>query len=265
LKTLFTIGAGSEDSDTLLVELGHDHFCYALLNRTSKVFNKITYTALDEFEDVEKLEEIFGTIDSSNVDKIVVCSSHVQALLVPQKFFSEDVWLPELMYDTQNVRHFKDRIPEWQIVAAYSLPEVLFQMITKKLPSPAFYHAYTPALKIYNGFTAPDQVDIHFTTQFFRVLVKKDKDVHLAQTYAYKTPLDVVYFLLKIFNEFHLDQTSAFLVISGLIDVDSAMYQELHHYFLNLHFAQPPVYSVPQNDHPAYYFNSLYNLASCVS
>jgi hypothetical protein len=265
LKTLFTIGDASNGSDTLLVELGQDHFCYAFLDRNSKAFSKISYTALDEFEEMDKLEEIFGYLDPGNVDKIVVCSSHVQALLVPQKFFNEEVWLPELVYDQYETRHFKDRIPEWQVINVYSLPEVVYEMVNRKLPSALYFHAYTPALKINNGFTSPDQVDIHFSTQFFRVLVKKEQEVHLAQTYAYKTPLDVVYFLLKIFNEFSLDQTSAFLVISGLIDIDSAMYQELHHYFLNLHFAQPPAYSVPDNEHPAYYFNSLYNLASCVS
>jgi hypothetical protein len=89
--------------------------------------------------------------------------------------------------------------------------------------------------------------------------------VQLAQVYAYKTPLDVVYFLLKICYEFALDQSEVFLILSGLIDQDSAMYAELYNYFLNLHFAQAPLFSLPENDYPHHYFTSLYNLAACVS
>jgi hypothetical protein len=112
---------------------------------------------------------------------------------------------------------------------------------------------------------AADQIDLHFTTQDFRVLVKKDQHVLLAQTYQYKTPLDVVYYLLKISYEFDLDQSSTFLIVSGLIEKDSALYQELHNYFVQLHFAQATTYELPENSHPHYYFTSLYNLASCVS
>jgi hypothetical protein len=53
---------------------------------------------------------------------------------------------------------------------------------------------------------AEDQIAIHFTTQQFRVLVKQGAQLQLAQTYAYKTPLDVVYYLLKICSELGLDQ-----------------------------------------------------------
>jgi hypothetical protein len=77
--------------------------------------------------------------------------------------------------------------------------------------------------------------------------------------------LDVVYYLLKICYELNLDQSETYVVVSGLIDKDSALYNELHNYFLNLHFAQAPSYSLPQNEHPHYYFTSLYNLAACVS
>jgi len=96
-------------------------------------------------------------------------------------------------------------------------------------------------------------------------MVKKNKQLQLAQAYSYKTPLDVVYYLLKICYEFGLDQSEVFVILSGLIDQDSAMYSELHSYFLNLYFAQPPPYSVPENEYPHHYFTSLYNLAACVS
>jgi hypothetical protein len=170
-----------------------------------------------------------------------------------------------VIYDTIADTHFTDRVADWQIVNSYSLPGTIHDRIVKQFPSAVFFHAYTPSLKIYNGFVAADQVDLHFTTHNFRVLVKKSQQVHLAQTYSYKTPLDVVYYLLKICYEFKLEQAEVFLIVSGLIDQDSAMYSELHNYFLNIHFAHAPSYTLPETEHPHYYFSSLYNLAACVS
>lgn len=264
MKTLFTIGTDNSNSETLLLELGQDHCCYAFLNRASKTFSKISYNALEEFEDTAGLSDLLQNLHIEQLESVVVCSAHAKALLIPQQYFTTDYFFPGLV-DELPGHQLNDMIPEWQLVASYAIPSYLFEIVNAKLPPPVYFHAYTPTLKIYNGFTASDQVDIHFTTQFFRVLVKKGKQIHLAQTYPYKTPLDVVYFLLKIFHEFNLNQSAVFLIISGLIDKDSALFLELHHYFLNLHFAHSPAYMIPESDLPAYYFNSLYNLASCVS
>jgi hypothetical protein len=108
-------------------------------------------------------------------------------------------------------------------------------------------------------------LEVHIATQQFSVLVKKDNQVQLAQTYSYKSPLDVVYFLLKICYEFQLEQSSVFVILSGLVEKDSAMYKELHNYFTNLHFAEAAPYELPQNELPRHYFTSLYNLAACAS
>ncbi len=264
MKTLFTIGSENSSTDILLLEIGQDHCCYAYLDSEKKAFEFVKYISFDDHEAEEKLGEVLKEINTG-FQKVIVCSAYAQALLMPMKTLSSDDALLRVIYDLPSQVYLNDKIPEWQIVAAYSLPIGIHQQLVSKFSSPQFLHVYTPTLKIYNGFVAEDQVDIHFTTQQFRVLVKKGNQIQLAQIYYYKTPLDVVYYLLKIFSEFGLSQSEALLIISGLIDKDSAMFTELHNYFLNLHFAKEPVYSLPQHDYPHYYFTSLYNLASCAS
>ena len=262
MKTLFKIGSEQNSNDTLLLEIGQDHCCYAFVDVEKKSFNAIHYIGFDNHEAEEKLDEILNQI-AANPLKVFIASAYAQALLVPQKNFNSDDALLKVIYDLPSQKYLHDMITEWQMVAVYSLPQLIFEKLSARFSSAQFFHAYTPLLKIYNGFVAEDQVDIYFSMQQFRVLVKKENQVQLAQTYSYKTPLDVVYYLLKIFSEFKLNQSEAFLIVSGLIDKDSAMYTELHHYFLNLHFAKPPAFTLPETDHPHYYFTSLYNLASC--
>jgi hypothetical protein len=252
------------DCDILLLEIGEEDCCYALLKGAERKFHQIRYITFEASQAAEKLAVILDELKNERCQKAIVCSEFAEALLVPNRY-NTNFSLLNAVYASTGQNRFSDAVPEWQMSTEYQLPEDIVQLVRDKFSSVEFFHAYTPSLKIYNGFVAANQIDIHFSTRHFRVLVKKDKQVQLAQTYSYSTPLDVVYFLLKICYEFDLDQSDVFVIISGLIDQDSALYTELHNYFLNLHFAQAPAYAVPENEHPQHYFTSLYNLAACVS
>lgn len=265
LKTVFTIGDANTGSDILLLELGDDYCCYALLRQKERTFQQIKYIGFDEWEGEENLVQVLDELKNENCEHAIVCSAFSQALLIPAQFSRGGHSFLDTICDAPLQKYFRDSIPEWQMITTYSMPVPIFTLIAERFSSVQYFHAYTPALKVYNGFTATDQIDINFGTQHFRIVARKEKQVQLAQTYFYKTHLDVVYYLLKICYEFHLEQTEVFLIVSGLIDIDSAMYNELHNYFLNLHFAQAPSYSLPENDYPQHYFSSLYNLAACVS
>jgi hypothetical protein len=265
LKTVFAVGNTDTDCDILLLEIGEGYCCQALLKGKERTFQQIKYTTFHSLEAEENLAAVFNELEKENYQQVIVCSALPQSLLIPNQFNSSSPAFLNAIYDDASQKIFTDSIPEWQTVTIYSIPASVFSLVIERFPSAQFLHAYTPVLKIYNGFTATDQIDIHFSTQHFRILVKKQNHIQLAQIYSYKTPLDVVYYLLKICYESGLNQSQIFLIVSGLIDKDSAMYAELHSYFLNLHFAQAPSYTVPGNEYPHHYFTSLYNLAACVS
>lgn len=265
MKTVLTIGNNNKPCNILLLEVGEDHCCYALLKGQERTFYQIRYFSFDVPDINERLANILDELKDEGCEKVIVSSGFSQSLLVPQRYKQSQEKLLQSVYAQSSQKYFSDSIPEWQMNNVYSIPSSIYNLIIKRFSSAKFFHACTPALKIYNGFVASDQIDIHFGTQYFRVLVKKDKQVHLAQTYSYKTPLDVVYYLLKICYEFALSQSEVFIIVSGLIEQDSALYTEMHNYFSNLHFAQAPAYNLPENEHPHYYFTSLYNLAACVS
>ena len=262
MKTIFTVGNEQGSGDTLLLEIGPDYCCYAFFDPAAGAFNFIRYLSFSETED--SFEELLNEW-TTTPREVVICSGATQALLVPQKYYKPQPSLTAAIYDLDHYHELSDRIPEWQIVNTYALPRSLYEQLSRKFPDARYFHAYTPALKVGSGSDAQQQVSLHFSTTHFRVLVKKEGQVVLAQTYGYKAPLDVVYFLLKICYEFGLDQSEVLVIVSGLVERDSALYDELHYYFLNLQLAPAPSYALPQSDHPSYYFTSLYNLAACVS
>jgi hypothetical protein len=261
---LFETGTVNDDGSMLLMEIGPDYCCYGFFNEAGKSFLQIRFISFDEQEADKEMENILSEI-AVKPGKVIISSAFAEALVCPGSFAQSDDAIHKVIYQEAGHKILYDKVKEWQMDTVYSLPASLFSIIERKLPGAGFCHAYTSSLKIYNGFVAPDQIDIHFTTNYFRVIVKKESLLQLAQTYHYKTPLDVIYYLLKITYEFQLDQSETFVIVSGLVEQESALYQELHNYFVNIHFAQAPSYELPGDDYPHYYFNSLYNLAACGS
>jgi hypothetical protein len=101
----------------------------------------------------------------------------------------------------------------------------------------------------------------------FLVAVFKDKAIQILQSYNYQTPDDVSYYLLSICNRFQISQEKVVLIVSGLLDEQSRLYQELLKYFLHVQWDRLPdgvrldsVFS----QFPSHYFSPLLKMALCV-
>ena len=104
---------------------------------------------------------------------------------------------------------------------------------------------------------------VDFQKDNFTVIAAKGIHFLLAQTFEYVTPADVLYYLLKICQQFSLSQQELQLQLSGLIDKQSSMYNELYQYFINIEFRDANWKMI--NDYPAHFFTSLNDLARCES
>lgn len=267
MKTLFDIRSNREPNGehVLLLEAGRDYCSYIFWHRRTNTIDRLQFHSFTEIEAEKKIADVLNECKEFNFETVVICSAFPQALLMPTKYFKDDFGALNAIYD-QPVQVYKyDLIPEWQMVNMYSLPQSLHQLFGTAFSSVQFLHVYTPTIKAFNGFVADNQLLVHFTPQHFRVLLKKSSAIHLAQTYTYQTPLDVVYYLLKICYEFELEQSTIHLILSGLIEKDSALFTELQQYYTNVHFANPPQIKLPESELPHHFFTSLYNLTTCVS
>ncbi len=264
LKTIFSIGdVQIINGSTLLCEWGEDYCCFAAYDRQTKKLQNLQYITFECLTDSIS-DNILGQIkEETEYDKILFCSCFSQATLVPIKTYKQDILFFENLYKEKNTVALRDVIPEWELVNSYQFPTPLYKNILAVFPLACFSHMYTPAIKIYNGYAAESQVTVYFTPANFRVIVKNKGQVQLAQVYRYSVPLDVVYYLLKIVQEIGLVKDDTFIILSGLIEQDSALYKELHQYFLNVHFALPPNVSLVNNELPEHFFISMYNLAAC--
>jgi hypothetical protein len=224
---------------------------------------QVTYFSFAEKEEDEALAKMLEFVPEREWNKVVVASSYLEALLVPSRFSSSATSLLDLVYDTPGQLRFAEEIEGWQMQTAFGIPASLFATLKETFPQASFHHVYSSAVRSINAVTDGPSIEIDFTPRLFRVILKNENQVQLAESYAYKTPYDVVYYLLKICSEFGWAQEDTQLMLSGLIEQDSAMFQHLHQYFLHVSFASGHAFSFPESSYPTYYFHSLSKLAEC--
>ncbi|MDQ3683939.1 MAG: DUF3822 family protein [Bacteroidota bacterium] len=265
MKKLFQIGDEEKiiHGSTLLCEWGDDYCCFSAYDQQTKTLQNLQYVTFDCLTDSISDNILQVIKKETEYNKILFCSCSSKAILTPVKVHHQHNPFLSCLYGEKNTVALHDVIPEWQLVNSYHFSTRLYQKILTAFPLACFLHTYTPFIKIYNGYVAESQIAVHFTPFNFRVIVKKEGQLQLAQMYCYQAPLDVVYYLLKIIQEIDLLKEDTFIILSGLIEQDSALFKELHQYFLNVHFALPGNVTLQNNKLPQHFFTSMYNLAAC--
>ena len=266
MNILFDIqGSGRASGGLLLCEWGQGYCCAALLDGDSRLVHRLRYWTFDEPLPPADFDTIIEVLRqwSAHAARVVFCSAFPEAVLLPQRYADDAAAIVPALYPVGG-RVQQDRIGEWQITAAYSFPPALGAALATNFPNAEYFHAFTPALKGHSGVDAPTQLQVHFAPKQFRVLARKEGFLQLAQVYRYESPLDVVYYLLRIASETGLPGSETPLVLTGLIDEESALYRELRQYFSTLHFGSAPG-AAAEDGRPAHFFTSLHNLAQCVS
>lgn len=190
--------------------------------------------------------------------------------------FSPAVMMPASGFETENagelfrVLHgptgyapvITESVPVWQVQTVYSVPAAAEKKIKEFFPAARTRNLFS--LLLQNPASSGDEgrLKVDFRTDELTVLLIRAGQLLLAQTYSYKTPEDVIYYLIRSCNRFGLSRQDIKLSLSGLIDPDSALYREILLYFRNVETADS---NWQDTGYPAHYFTSLNVLAACAS
>lgn len=262
MRTLFESGSLSDwGHDPLLMELGSGYCLLAQFHRQEAAPLFVRLWSFNALECEASLHRIMEVIDAAGIsrNKIRVGLALPQISMLPENFSGKaDVILEALFpgYGSEarvysGSRHFVFSVPR-------SVNALLHENFNEVLFVPA--HACAPVPE-----EAGNSIQAFFIDNEFRVAVYRNYRLLLQQQYSFTSPLDVVYYLLKICAEFNFTQQNTLLSVSGFITSDSALYTELHQYFLNIRFSDLNTVVVGGADVPKHYFISLYNLAQCAS
>lgn len=216
----------------------------------------------------EGLKKIFAEqkLLNKNYNKVSISYSMPQSILVPGEFYK-----PELNSDMLNSIHgdigegiiFTDKIGDKNIYTVYRIPSTVHHAVTSRFPLAQFSHQYSYLVK-----SLPESGNIlqaiFYQEKFIAVLVKDGK-LQILQTYNYNTAEDITYHLLNICSQFEVSDVK--LELSGMIENDSTLFDEIHKYFLNVSFddwSNEFAYTISVKEFPSHFFSHQFSIASCV-
>lgn len=272
MKQVFTISTDvtpSPENSQLSVRIGERHVGFALTDLENGSLQSLAWFTGEKINQPE-LDEMYRLHPELSLayTRIRVCYDHAQSMLIPFTFFREDTSRQMLetgfgITDFDEV--FTDTVSSWQIYNAYAVPQDIHQWTARTFTSAHYFHQYSVAIRSMQVSTATAAVAVDFRQDEFTVVIRRNSDLMLAQTFPYSSPSDVIYYLLKCTKEFNLPADSTTVSISGMVDKQSILYRELYQYFLGIEIRQPQWPAIEGGNYPSHFFTSLNDLALCES
>jgi Protein of unknown function (DUF3822) len=269
LKELFHIISGHPENNQQVLSLrfGEKHIGFVISDKSGNEIYELVYCSVEDciLELKNDFISKYPSIQNSFY-KVNLSYDFPQNILTPSLVYNsvETKLLLESAYGLfpgSNI--VSELITEWQLYNSYAVPEEILIWVNEKFPAAKTMHQFTLTIKKINSSAGAGYISVDFRKDDFTMLVAGNSRILLAQTFEYKTPDDVIYYLLKTCSQFSLAQRDVNLQVSGLIERDSALYKEMYQYFILINFRDAAWRSA--NEFPAHYFTSFNDLAQCAS
>jgi uncharacterized protein DUF3822 len=282
LKATFDIVPETRDTEQLrnsqlLIEVGEKVFSFVIYNKEHHRFVGLRQYNLDFTPGKNILESLLEITTGDELLQIpykeaFVIYNYTDSNFLPAKHFHIELNQPvtELVYgNARKGLMLSEKVNGWDMYNIYRVPREIHALLQRKFAAGNYWHYYTLLLSDGQVKTSPEThfIKMVMGADQFLVVVFKDKAIQLLQSYSYQTPDDVSYYLLSICNRFQISQEKVTLIVSGLLDEQSRLYQELLKYFLQVQWDQLPdnvSLDAVFSPFPSHYFSPLLKMALCV-
>lgn len=254
------------EESVLAIQVGVDYFCYSIFHSENKQLQQLKRYTFSEIG-IEVLNEVVerNTILESLFDKIIIQSDFEFSTLLPGEMSGGDI-TPMLFIEnaSQQDHVITEFVNNKEIANLYSIPFSVLNWLVQQFPAAGYIHGHSILINNADKNYANGLLRVDISENHFLVTAFKNDQVLLANKYDFKTPMDIVFYLLKICEVYRLTQEEVTLVISGLFSTDAKIYRAIYEYFLNINLKQ-----VTWEDNitgcPAHYFTLLNEISECAS
>jgi hypothetical protein len=275
-----TINFNQSDDYTLFVLVGLDNCIYSLFDKERNIFvslhNFPFYHVHPEEKVYQRINAVFDegpVISESSYSSVVVSVVNNISTIVPEAILEEGkeeniLLLNHSASGTGGI--FSDKINSIDALNIYSLNPVLQKAIMKKFPDANLKHFSTSLIEstlIKNKHKEEKNVTMHVQASHFEVIVTQGKSLLFYNTFNYKVPEDILYYLLNVFEQLQLNPETTNVSLIGEIEKRSGIYNLLIKYIRYIEFGSRPDninFSYGFHDIPAHYYYSLFSIVSCV-
>ncbi len=273
------VGFYCEDNATadkqLVAEIGRHQFACMIKHAETGEVNAFELFQLDEtpqqwndvFYEIRQYSTILQQFCSSirlfyNVEEAMLMPGEQKNIVAAEDHLSllygESEW-HELKYDKVGVKD--------QFLNAYRIQRTIHELAGRYFPSHEVHHVYSPLLEdlLTRHWQDSQFLKLQFYSHHMILLLVKDQQLQLIQSFEYQTSEDVLYHILNALQQFGLAPSSIPVEISGFFDRDGELHKQFVQLFQEVHFdemvAGDILQKIGEAGYPAHYFTPFFKLA----
>ena len=271
-----TLDINSTQLYQLIIQVSLDGFCFSLLNSINKKYIALKYFPLppniaDEVI-YEKIEEILNKEELLNQSYKSAQTLYLSPkyTLIPNEFYStaaiKKIFKLNHPLNALDEIHYNE-IKPLNAKLLFSIPNQIANPIYQHFSNVKFYHHSSPLLYYtLNQQNKDNQLRININGQFFDLIICEGQDLKMQNTFIYKTPEDILYYIMYSLKAINILPEKANINCSGFASKSGEIIKLLKQYFPNIKFQTPDskyIYSYTFNKIPSHTFVNLLNLPSC--
>ena len=254
----------------LLIEVGDEDISFLIFSKTlfkveglySLSLEKNTFPT-DYIKEVANFVEQNSSLSAGSFSTTTIFYNFCTSTLIPLEYFKEEEKeeiLAQLFVPDKMRTCFEESCTDNDIKNIYSVPSAIHNTLLQKYPTAKFAHSTSFQVGKNNGSV----LHCIIYNASIKIILFKDGQLQIVQYFYYTTPTDVCYHLLNVAERFEIAPSSIKLILSGMIDVDSTLYQEVYKYFLKINFADNPDINIAEGfmDSPSHFYHHLTALAN---
>ncbi len=253
----------------LLAEVGDEDISFLIFSKLPLKIEGFCSLNFEKYIDpkfyhseLKKYMEEAPFLHDKNFSSITICFNFSTSTLVPLQYFIDDEKekILETLFVPDKTRIcFQESCNAQSIKNVYSVPRALHNWFTDFYPSSKFVHS--TSFQIINKNASTLYCIVYNSS--IKVIFFKDDQLQIVQYFDYTTPADICYHLLNVAERFDVAPADLKLLLSGMIDVGSNLYQELYKYFLHIGFTVTNGVTISENmqELPTHFYQHLTALA----
>ena len=275
MSSSFKIGTikGVSTDARLLIEINQHGISYIVIDNDNECVAVNSHhfapgAGIEKAGDELKRLVADNNILQENFKSTAIVYAHPQAVLIPSNLLQETQKkeMLELVHgDVSDAFIRTDFLFRQYTHNIYPVPRQVDAVVSYLFSSPVSTHLYSLLPDMYQE--PGNHLHCIFSPSSFTAMLVKEGQLQAIQTFSFKTPEDVAYYLLQLCEAFETDVNETTLHLNGMIDKSSSLYTELYKFFLNVAFASlPDTFTYPEDikSYPSHYFSHLFVAASCV-
>ncbi len=268
----------STSSYDLSILVGMDRFFYAVTDGQQHLLLLKSYQLDEKASSISKFKESLQRVFLN--DKLLQLPFHKTYLsfvnhkstLVPHRLFDEnqkETYLQQLIQLGEDDYIDVNYIAPLDVHLVYSISHTILKEIRAYFPTATIYHAQTPLLFGYRKLMEHQQghqIFLNVKMELLQLALFDGPNLIFCNNFNYHASKDFIYYVMLIFDQFDLKPESTPIHLSGLIETNSEIYQQLFRYVRHLNFIQQPSFirfGAQSSTMQTYFYYDLFCLKLC--